>query len=248
MREKLEGFVEKLCSWLREEVEGGGGRGAVVGMSGGLDSSVVAVLCRRAFGDEMLGVIMPCFSNPEDVKHARMVAEKFRIPTITVVLDEAFEVLRRALPEIPADEERRRVAEANLKPRLRMIVLYYLANILGYLVVGTGNRSEREVGYFTKYGDGGVDLLPLGGLVKTQVRELARYLGIPEEIIAKPPPAGLWEGQTDEGEMGLTYRELDRYLLTGEGREEIRRKIEEMRRKSEHKRRLPPIPPFDFPT
>jgi NAD+ synthase len=110
--------------------------------------------------------------------------------------------------------------------------------------VGTGNRSELSVGYFTKYGDGGVDILPLGNLVKSQVRELAIHLGIPDEIIQKPPSAGLWEGQTDEGEMGITYEELDRCIIMGEVGEEIKREVDAMMAGSAHKRATPPIPPF----
>src|SRR5690606_5628013 len=107
------------------------------------------------------------------------------------------------------------MAVANLKPRLRMTTVYYVANTRNYLVAGTGNRSELTIGYFTKYGDGGVDLLPIGRLLKAEVRELARELGIPERIITKAPSAGLWAGQTDEGEMGFTYAELERYLSEG---------------------------------
>ena len=97
-----------------------------------------------------------------------------------------------------------------------MLTLYYFANRLKYMVVGSGNRDELSIGYFTKYGDGGVDIQPLGNLLKGQVRELARFLGIPKQIIDKPPSAGLWEGQTDEGELGFSYEELDRYLASGE--------------------------------
>jgi len=118
---------------------------------------------------------------------------------------------------------------------LRMVTLYYIANQLGYMVAGSGNRSELTVGYFTKYGDGGVDILPLGNLVKSQVRELARCLGIPREIIDKPPSAGLWEGQTDEAEMGLSYEALDNFILTGKATEEVREKVEAMKLKVEEK-------------
>jgi NAD+ synthase len=125
-----------------------------------------------------------------------------------------------------------------------MITLYYLANRLRYLVVGTSNKSELSIGYFTKYGDGGADILPLGNLVKSQVRQLAIDLSIPEEIIAKPPSAGLWSGQTDEREMGITYQELDRYLTSGEAGAEIKKKVDAMVEGSAHKRSTPSIPPF----
>jgi len=124
------------------------------------------------------------------------------------------------------------------------VTLYHFANRLRYLVIGGGNKCELGVGYFTKYGDAGVDLLPLGNLVKSQVRELAHYLGIPREIIDKTPSPGLWEGQTDEQEMGLTYEQLDAYFTTGEASEEVRKRIEEKIALNTHKRAIPPVPPF----
>jgi NAD+ synthase len=235
--------AEGLVSWIEEQVRAAGLRGVVVGMSGGLDSSVTAVLCQRALPKNTLGVIMPCYSSEADLGHARCVAQKFNILTVAVDLAPVFDFLKKTLPQEKADPERQKIAEANLKPRLRMLTLYYLANQLGYLVVGTSNRSELEVGYFTKYGDGGVDIEPLGNLVKSEVRELASYLGIPDEIINKPPSAGLWAGQTDEGEMGITYEQLDRYLLSGEANEDVKKRIEDMSRSSAHKRRTPPLPP-----
>ncbi|MCK4307002.1 NAD(+) synthase, partial [candidate division WOR-3 bacterium] len=137
---------------------------------------------------------------------------------------------------------------ANLKPRLRMLILYYFANKLNYLVAGTGNKSELTVGYFTKYGDGGVDILPLGGLLKTQVIELAKELKIPQKIIEKVPSADLWKGQTDEGELGISYAELDKIILAIEsGNSEttdpmVLNKLRNLMQVSEHKRL--PIPIF----
>ncbi len=234
-------MADKLVSWIREKTLAAGCKGVVVGMSGGLDSSVVAVLCQRAFPQNVLGVIMPCYSSPEDKEHALAVAGKFSIKTEVVALDPVFDALLKALPGDRAESGARGIAEANVKPRLRMVALYYFANQLGYMVVGAGNRSELSVGYFTKYGDGGVDILPLGNLVKKGVRELAGFLGIPQPIIDKPPSAGLWQGQTDEDEMGLGYEELDRYLVSGEASAAVRQKIESMKEASAHKRALPPV-------
>ncbi|MCG0275900.1 MAG: NAD(+) synthase [Thermosediminibacteraceae bacterium] len=235
--------IGKLCDalvdWLKEKVEEAGARGAVFGLSGGIDSAVVGVLCKKAFNENCLGLILPCYSNPRDEEDAVKVAEKFKIPYKKIVLNSVFDEFITIL-----DKSDNKMIVANIKPRLRMITLYYYAALNNYLVVGTGNKSELTVGYFTKYGDGGVDLLPLGNLVKKQVRDLALYLEIPREIIEKAPTAGLWEGQTDEGEMGLTYEELDEYILTGIARPEIEEKIKSMNRKSEHKRRLPLKPPF----
>jgi len=237
-------LVDKLTSWIRDKVSAAGCGGIVLGMSGGLDSSVLAVLCQRAFPRNVLGVLMPCHSSQEDEEHARAVASKFSIPTRTVVLDTAFDSLLKAVAGDRVEPAVNRPAEANLKVRLRMLTLYYFANQLKYMVAGSSNRSELSVGYFTKYGDGGVDILPLGNLVKGQVRELAGFLGIPQQIIDKPPSAGLWQGQTDEGELGLSYEDLDRYLISGEASKELREKIESMIAASKHKRFLPSLPDF----
>ena len=237
-------LADKLTSWIRDEVTARGYRGVVIGMSGGIDSAVLAVLCRRAFPESTLGVMMPCRSNPDDKAHALAVAEKFAIPMVEVALDPVYETFMRELPEFKDNPELEHLAQANVKPRLRMVALYYIANQRRYMVAGSGNRSEIAIGYFTKYGDGGVDIMPLGNLVKSQVRELACHLGVPGEIIDKPPSAGLWEGQTDEAEMGVSYEDLDGYVLTGEASEEARQKIEKMMAGSAHKRSLPPIPDF----
>lgn len=237
-------LASKLVLWIREQVSVAGGKGVVVGMSGGLDSSVLAVLCHRAFPQNVLGVIMPCCSNREDEEHALLVARQFAIPTKVVILDPVFDTLLEALPSDTAEPSVSQLTKANLKARLRMLTLYYFANQLKYMVAGAGNRDELTVGYFTKYGDGGVDILPLGNLVKGQVRELATFLGIPQPIIDKPPSAGLWQGQTDEGELGFSYDELDHYLITGEASIGLRQKIESMMAASAHKRLPPPVASF----
>jgi NAD+ synthase len=229
----------RMSAWLQENVKSAGG--AVIGLSGGVDSSVVAVLAKMALGDNVLGVIMPCNSKDEDTEHARMLAQRFGIKTEFVDLDHAFKTLKQSLPAGKG------VAEANLKPRLRMLTLYYFANLNNYLVLGTGNRSELMIGYFTKYGDGGVDLLPIAGLYKSEVVELARVLGVPDEIIKKPPSAGLWAGQTDEAEIGMTYDELDSILQaidkneTGGIDSEKLDRVRSMIKESEHKRGLAAI-------
>lgn len=239
-----ERLAGKLATWIKEKVSGAGCEGVTLGLSGGIDSSVLAVLCQRAFPKNTLGVIMPCYSDPRDKSHAEELAARFGIQTREIVLDDAYDVILKALPAYNPNPEISRNARANIKARLRMITLYYTAQKLNYLVAGSGNRSEIAVGYFTKCGDGGVDIMPLGNLVKGEVRELAAHLGIPQAIIDKPPSAGLWAGQTDEQEMGVSYDTLDRYLLTGEAPEEEKNRIDAMIAASQHKRSLPPLPAF----
>lgn len=237
-------LISRLVAWLQEQAAVAGARGAVVGVSGGVDSAVVLGLCARAFPASTLGLILPCASLAEDIEHARAVAATFGVPTLQVDLQPAYTALLQAMgEEIEAmpDDATGRLIRANLKPRLRMAVCYYHAARRGYLVVGTGNQSELTVGYFTKYGDGGVDLLPLGALVKAEVQAIARALGVPAAISTKPPSAGLWAGQTDEEELGFTYAELDRYIRTGSGPTEVVEQIRRREAASAHKRNPPPI-------
>ena len=236
-------LAEHLTEWIRAEVTAGDGRGAVFGLSGGIDSAVVAALAKQAFPDHSLGVVLPCHSDPRDAADGALVAHRFGVPSATVDLGPVYDLLLEQLAGSSSDLPESRLATANLKPRLRMTALYAFANQLGYRVLGTGNRSEIAVGYFTKYGDGGADLLPLGGLVKSEVRDLARSLGVPARIMTKPPSAGLWADQTDEAEMGLTYEELDAYLLTGAASPAVKAKVDAMNAASEHKRALPRIAP-----
>lgn len=236
-----EGLASFLESWLTERAREAGARGGIVGLSGGVDSAVVAALLRRCFGrDRMLAVLLPCHSQPVDAEHAMLVARALDLPTRTVDLGPTHDALLASL-EAASPEPLSPLSRANLKPRLRMTALYALAQTLGYLVCGTGNRAELTYGYFTKHGDSGVDLLPLGNLLKHEVWELARHLGIPPEVVDKPPTAGLWPGQTDEGEMGLSYREIDTYLSGGDVSQAVRERIEKALLSSEHKRSMPPV-------
>lgn len=233
--------VERISAWIRERAQEAGAQGLVLGLSGGVDSAVVAGLAVRAMPGRVHTFILPCHSQPEDARLARAVAETFGLEPQTIVLDDAYDFLRRVLG---AEEAPRpgNLADANLKSRLRMVTLYYQANLRNCLVLGTGNRSEIAVGYFTKWGDGAVDLLPIAGLVKREVYALARYLGVPQAVIERPPTGGLWPGQTDEGEMGLTYAEIDEYLLTGNVPPATADRIQRRIAANEHKRRMPPSP------
>jgi NAD+ synthase len=232
---------ERIIRWIRERVKQAGSAGVVLGLSGGIDSAVVAVLARKALGDDALTLLLPCHSLPEDERDALLVADRFDLPWERLDLTPVYNAFLKQLPL--AGESCR----ANLKPRLRMAALYYYANKLNYLVMGTGNKSERLMGYFTKFGDGGVDLLPLGDLTKAQVRRVAKELKVPARIIHRPPSAGLWKGQTDEEDMKIRYRDLDRIISSMEGKKEPRvsqgqvNHVKERMAQSRHKRSIPPL-------
>jgi NAD+ synthase len=234
-----EALERRIVAWLQERGASSGRKGCVFGLSGGIDSAVVAGLARKAFGRNILGVLMPCHSNPQDAEDALKVAEALDIPTMWIDLSRSYDTLLEAFPGEETFSSS--LALANIKPRLRMLTLYAVAQERGFLVCGTGNKIELTVGYFTKHGDSGVDLLPLGDLLKGEVRALADHLGVPRDIIVKPPSAGLWEGQTDEKEMGYTYQELDNYFLEQPVSQEVQSFVEEAYRRSEHKRQMPPL-------
>jgi len=236
-----------LGNWVAGQVSQAGVRGAMINVSGGLDSAVVVALCARALPGRTAGLVLPCYSLPEDVADAREVAACFGIPLELIDLGPVYDLLtgacHRSFTRFTGEATPPPAGvTANVKARLRMVTLYYFANRFNYLAVGTGNQSEITVGYFTKYGDGGVDIQPIGGLVKEEVRMLARHLGVPQGIIDKPPSAGLWPGQTDEGELGLTYAELDTYIRSGEAPAEVKLRIENLKARSAHKRAVPPVP------
>ena len=201
--------VEKIEEFILKEVEKANALGLVLGMSGGIDSAVVATLCRNAVGPEKVyALMMPSETNQSsDTSGAVALAEKLGINYKIISISDIEEVFlkKRVFDEF--------MSKANLKPRIRMALLYGVANSRNYLVTGCGNKSELSAGYFTKFGDGGCDILPIGDLYKTQVYQLARCLEVPESIIQRAPTAGLWKGQTDEDEMGIKYKVLDQVLL-----------------------------------
>jgi NAD+ synthase len=244
-----------IAEWIDQQVAQASAQGLVVGLSGGLDSAVVARLCQMARPAQTVVAILPCHSDSRDEQDANLLVSHFGLQAVRFDLAPTYDLLTGQLKTLAAQLPRSQVAAAesadvkarlplaNLKPRLRMSVLYFIANSMNYLVAGTGNRSELTIGYFTKYGDGGVDLLPIGDLLKSEVRTLAHELGVPKPIIEKPPSAGLWLGQTDEDEMGFTYADLENYLLRGpEGvAPALALRLERMIRATEHKRAGAPV-------
>jgi NAD+ synthase len=231
--------------WLHDYLKRSGSKGFVLGLSGGLDSSVVAALCRRV-SPATLGLLLPCGHAPAHAAaDALLVAKQFSIDTITYDLTPVYSTLLQTL-NLPVNTPVT-VPLANLKTRLRMIALYYEANRRQALVVGTGDRTELGLGFFTKYGDGGVDVLPIGSLLKGEVRDLARHLGVPTRILTKPPSPELWPGQTAEGELGATYEQLDALVAGAIPKGLSTAQIARLRKRiavNEHKRKLPPVCPI----
>jgi NAD+ synthase len=199
---------DAVKGFIREEVRVSGTKGLVLGLSGGLDSSMAVKACVDAVGPEaVLGLVLPetGVTPEEDVRDASELAVRLGVATVDIDLAPVLKCFVSILPED-------RLAVANLKARVRMTLLYYFANLQSRLVVGTGDRSEILLGYFTKHGDGGVDLLPLGGLYKTELRLLAGHLGLPASVVKKASSPRLWKGQTAEGELGVSYEVADRIL------------------------------------
>ena len=234
--------TQERVAYIRRQLEQAHCRGIVFGNSGGKDSALVGILCRMACED-VLGVMMPCHSQRnfgEDMQDAQALAQQYGIQTQVVDLTPVRQALLDAVSPIQTLTD---PAVANIAPRLRITTLYSIAQSRGALVAGTGNRSERYMGYFTKWGDGAFDLNPIADLTVTEIYEFLRYLKAPENIITKAPSAGLFEGQTDEVEMGVTYEAIDRFLFTGEADPKDQAVIERAHRISQHKRRMASVYP-----
>lgn len=202
----------KLIAFISSKVQESGAKGAVIGLSGGIDSTLTAYLAADAIGAEnVLGLLLPekGITSEQDIEDALEVVKTLGIEHKVIDISP---ILQSFSKVIMGFDKNALSANGNLKARTRMCILYYHANLMHRMVVGTGNKTELLLGYFTKYGDGGVDIEPLGSLYKTQVRGLARYMGITARIIEKTPTAGLWKGQTDEGELGVQYEAADKIL------------------------------------
>lgn len=243
---RLPEYLNQVVQWLQTVKQTTHAKGFVVGLSGGIDSAVTAFLLRQAVGDDCLGVIMPCESNPEDETDAQLVAETCHIPVMKIDLSATYTQWKSDYLQsspVPFDEIPS-LAFANTKVRLRMVTLYAIAATKNYLVVGTDNWAEWYTGYFTKFGDGGVDLVPLIHLTKGEVWEAARLLGVPEKIIRRKPSAGILPGVFDEDELRVSYREIDDFLLGKTIDSSKMERLFDLHRQSEHKRHLALTPPI----
>lgn len=234
---KCDKLTERIVEWISETVHNAGMSGVVIGLSGGIDSGVTAALCARALGPErVLGLVMPCDSISEDTRDGHRIAEHLGLAVKEIDLSA---VLKFLIEAGNLDSENK-LNIANVKARLRMTMEY--AHSSGRLVAGTGNYSETKTGYWTKWGDGAADFLPIADLWKDEVGELAEYLGLPRWILERVPSAGLWFNQSDEDEMGVTYSEIKKYYIRGPESvpQEAAERIENLYVSSTHKR--VPIP------
>ena len=234
MRDYAKEF-ENRVAFIRDLLKSSGAKGVIYGNSGGKDSALVGILCKAAC-DNTVGIMMPCASKRnfgEDMSDGLAVAEQFNIETRTVDLTAEKELVMQTVSAVTTLNQ---MATSNIAPRLRMLTLYTIGAAEGRLVAGTGNRSEAYVGYFTKWGDGAHDFNPIADLTVTEIYEFLRYLNAPDCILRKPPSAALFDGQTDEAEMGVTYAELDAFLAGERIPDDKRQRIERMHSASEHKR------------
>lgn len=233
-----ESEITGRVAFIKKVLSESGAKGIVFGNSGGKDSALVGILCKKAC-ENVLGVIMPCGTSQNynsDKSDAIKVAEKFDIAYTVVDLGgvkaELVKSVEKAVELNPG-------ALSNIAPRLRMAALYAIAREKNYIVAGTGNRSEGYMGYFTKWGDGAYDFNPIADLTVSEIYSLLKYLDAPSEVITKAPSAGLYEGQTDEKEMGIAYSVIDNFLLNGEADEKSIEIIKKAHAQSEHKRKNP---------
>lgn len=225
-------------AWINEILAESGAKGVVFGLSGGKDSALAGILCRRAT-ERTLGVVMPCGEwqrGGADMEHAYQFARQFQIETAEVDLTRTRDEL---LEELGPHAAITGLAKDNVNPRLRMTALYALGQAMGRLVAGTGNKSENYMGYFTKWGDGACDFNPIADLYAHEVVEFLRFLGAPAQIAEKAPSAGLFEGQTDEADMGVSYAAIHDFIETGRGTEADAEIIRRAHAATAHKRRLP---------
>lgn len=226
--------IDNIVKWLNKFLKQANAKGIVFGVSGGIDSAVIAAISNKYFPDKHLALSMNINNSKEDVNDAMLVINHFNLNYKKINLEPTYKKLTKALG---TDSK----TFGNIKSRLRMISLYSFAQENNYLVVGTSNHIEMMIGYFTKYGDSGSDVIPLANLLKKDVKEIATFLGVPEKIINKKPSAGLYENQTDEDEIGLTYDQMDSFF---ENRSdvEVSLKMKKMIKTSEHKRNIPKSP------
>ncbi|TDQ57367.1 NH(3)-dependent NAD(+) synthetase [Mesocricetibacter intestinalis] len=239
----MQNYIDYLVDWLEQQRREYAAEGYVLGISGGIDSALAAHLLVRTSAP-VQGLILPSpTTSAQDIADARAVAQSAGCPVMELSISALYEGFMQSMAALFNQEaERQNVIAGNVQARLRMTALYAYAQSHRAIVVGTDNAAEWLTGYFTKFGDGGVDVAPLLGLRKEQVYQLAKLLGVPAQIMEKAPSAGLWQGQTDETEMGVSYAEIDAFLRGERVSAEAQRQIDFWHNRSHHKRRLAPAP------
>jgi NAD+ synthase len=239
-------YISWICEWINEQVRAAGRDGIVLGLSGGVDSAVVARLVQQS-GVPLKVLLLPDGEKGQRAQNfldAQAMAEQFDLDYRVIDIG----LICRAM-QLPADDSavqnasdnNRNLARINIAPRIRANMLYQIAQLERLLVIGTDNMAEQVTGYFTKFGDGAYDFCPLGFMTKSEVYNLANALDVPQAIINKPPSADLWDGQTDEAELGFSYKQIDEWILYGGGNDEVSLNINYRYKMTEHKRQMPPL-------
>ena len=241
----FENYYNYLLKWIKEKVLEANKNGVIVGISGGIDSAVVAKLAHDAFPLNSVGVTVNLNNFSKEKSFIKEIVQLTKIKFVTLTFNEILTDIRKKIDQVTSLKVNE-LAIANMKPRMRMMIFYYVASKFNYLVLGTDNKAELYIGYFTKYGDGGVDILPLANLNKSEVKKLAKYLGFANDLINQEPSADLWINQTDEKELGINYDVIDKYLNNEKIDQVDKMKINQFHSLSEHKRNFPPKPDYDL--
>ncbi|MDE5949334.1 MAG: NAD(+) synthase, partial [Malacoplasma sp.] len=225
-------IINTITDWINKVIEESKTKGFVFGVSGGIDSALICAIASKFFKERSLALRLDIYNSAKDISDANLVINHFKVNSVNKNLEQTFNTIIKDLPE-------NKLALMNLKSRLRMVTLYYYAQVYNYLVCGTSNADEIYTGYFTKFGDSGSDFIPLANLTKNDVRECAKLLGVPNQIIFKDPSAGLFENQKDEDDLKVTYQAIDTFLEKKEISTSDFERIEYLHKISEHKRNLP---------
>lgn len=235
MKDNTKFIIEQIVKFLNDYLKKTNTKGFVFGVSGGIDSALIGAIMSKYFPNNHLALTMNIYNSQKDIDDGMLVINHFNLNYKVIELEKVYDEFKKITPE-------HQMAQGNLKARMRMSTLYAYAQPVNYLVIGTSNAAEYLTGYFTKYGDSGSDIMPLVNLTKTNVYKCAQYLNVPSEIINKKPTAGLFENQTDEQDLKVSYKEIDNYLTNKKISKESKERIEFLKKVSLHKKQMPKSP------